>query len=426
MKLNLPRISQSASRGLAALALVLAAPLAQAAYFQWEMVELPASSGASCGNGTPYRFFVNRTFLNRDVMIMYEGGGACWDQNSCEGKGALSASNPNGIPADYMSNTNYMPAGGLVTPFTSRSDPFQSVRTQNWNLVYLPYCTGDVHTGNKVRVYDDANPAAPRLQYHRGQANVRAASQWIRNNMGRPNQLLMTGFSAGGVGSTATYALARDILAPSGRASLLADSGPLMPAPRTGSSAQFPSVLMHNTIRAAWGLDEPGGLIPSYANLPGFDTNDLGTVANAMAKRYPSDRFGYVVFGADGIFSAFSYAKFYADIANEPDANLRKQRTMARWQQDIAQWLPQLGTEPNIAWHVPYFRNFNSSHCLTIVDFSNTFIEDKQVGGLSVFLDNTLDRGIPMRNQEMDQVSDLSRPDSFAMGLLKVIQAIWG
>src|SRR5690606_14940600 len=32
---------------------------AHAAYFTWEMVELPASSGASCGNGTPYRFFVN-------------------------------------------------------------------------------------------------------------------------------------------------------------------------------------------------------------------------------------------------------------------------------------------------------------------------------------------------------------------------------
>ncbi|RYE72055.1 MAG: pectinacetylesterase, partial [Oxalobacteraceae bacterium] len=34
---------------------------AQAAYLKWEMVELPVSSGASCGNGTPYRFFVNRT-----------------------------------------------------------------------------------------------------------------------------------------------------------------------------------------------------------------------------------------------------------------------------------------------------------------------------------------------------------------------------
>ena len=28
---------------------------------KWEAIEAPASSGASCGNGSPYRFFVNRT-----------------------------------------------------------------------------------------------------------------------------------------------------------------------------------------------------------------------------------------------------------------------------------------------------------------------------------------------------------------------------
>ena len=52
---------KSWQRHLAALALAAAAPLAQAGYFQWEMVELPPESGAACGNGSPYRFFVNRT-----------------------------------------------------------------------------------------------------------------------------------------------------------------------------------------------------------------------------------------------------------------------------------------------------------------------------------------------------------------------------
>ena len=36
------------SRVLSTLALLLAAPLAQAGYFQWEMVELPPESGAAC------------------------------------------------------------------------------------------------------------------------------------------------------------------------------------------------------------------------------------------------------------------------------------------------------------------------------------------------------------------------------------------
>jgi hypothetical protein len=28
---------------------------------KWGAIEAPAASGASCGNGSPYRFFVNRT-----------------------------------------------------------------------------------------------------------------------------------------------------------------------------------------------------------------------------------------------------------------------------------------------------------------------------------------------------------------------------
>jgi hypothetical protein len=413
-------------RSLGAAVLALAAPLASAGYFQWDVVELPAASGAACGNGTPYRFFVNRNPFTKNMAIVYEGGGACWDQQACEGQGALSASNPNGIPANYMSQFNTA-AYGLVTPFSSRVDPFQGVRTQGWNLVYLPYCTGDVHTGNKLAVYADSNPAAPRVQYHRGQRNIAAAAQWLRSNLGRPAQLLSTGFSAGGVGSTATYALMRDTLSPTGRASLLADSGPLMPAPRSGTVAQYPSLLLHNRIRSAWGLDEPQGLVAQYATqLPAFDPNDLGTVSPALAQKYPQDRFGYLVFNADLNFSAFSYAKFYPDIATAPDDATRAQRLLARWNPDVAQWTARLATQPNVAWHVPYYRNFNQSHCLTIVDFSGTGIEEKGIADLTPFIDNTLDRGTPMRNTETDWVSDLSRAVSGALQLLAVVMGLFG
>ena len=49
-----------------------------------------------------------------------------------------------------------------------RLDPLQSVQTQSWNIVYLTYCTGDVHTGNKVAVYDNVDPTQPLSYFHRG------------------------------------------------------------------------------------------------------------------------------------------------------------------------------------------------------------------------------------------------------------------
>jgi hypothetical protein len=414
----------------AALFVLLALALPRAAlaqFYQWGTVTLPPESGASCGNGTPYRFFVNRALFTRDLVIVYEGGGACWDQAACEGRGRLSASNPNGIPADYMSRANSA-AGGLVTPFSSRLNPFQGVRTQSWNQVYLPYCTGDVHTGSALRVYDDANPAAPRTQYHRGQANVRAAADWLRAQLGRPNQLVLTGFSAGGVGSTATYPIVRDRLAPTGRATLLADSGPLFPAPRAGGAAQYPSLLLHERIRDAWGLDAAGGMITRFTGLSGFDTDNLGSITDALALRYPADRFGYMVFGADGNFSAFSYEKFYPEIAGAPDDATRRALIQQKWDRDIAQWVLQMGAShrANVAWYVPWFRPFNDSHCLTIVDFSGTGIEEVGIAGVGSFVDNALDRGAPMRRVEADRVSDYFRPVSAALTLLAIVLALFG
>ncbi len=407
-------------------AVVMAVPSwALAQYYQWVPVTLPASTGASCGNGTPYTFFVNRALLTRDTVIVFEGGGACWDQAACEGQGKLSAVNPNGVPTDYLSQFNSA-AYGLVTPFSSRLNPFQGVRTQSWNLVYLPYCTGDVHTGSKVQVYADANPAAPRTQFHRGQANVRAAAQWLRNNLGRPNQLLLTGFSAGGVGSTATYPVVRDTLAPTGRTSLLADSGPLFPAPRSSTPEQHPSLPLHNKIRAVWGLDEAGGMIKQYESLAGFDTNDLGTIHRALALRYPSDRFAYAVFGADGNFSAFSYEKFYPEIASAPTDLARRLLLQQRWDRDLANWVPTLASLNNVSYHVPWFRWFNDSHCLTVVDFSGTGIEERGIADLTPFVNNTLDRGTPMRNVETDRVGDLLRPVSAALALFSVVLALFG
>ena len=66
--------------------------LAQAAvqYYKWTPVTLPVASGASCGNGTPARVFVNRTPMTTKTLVYFEGGGACWNQNSCLGKGKLT------------------------------------------------------------------------------------------------------------------------------------------------------------------------------------------------------------------------------------------------------------------------------------------------------------------------------------------------
>lgn len=365
---------------------------AQAAYFKWEMVELPASSGASCGNGTPYRFFVNRTPFTSKTVVMYEGGGACWEKGTCENKGGvlLSAVNPDGIPSNYMSDWNRQAHLGLVTPFTARLHPLQAVQTQSWNIVYLTYCTGDVHTGNKVTTYsDDAGTIA---WYHRGAVNAKAVTAWMAANLPKPDVLLLTGFSAGGTGSTANFAQMRTGTN-ARNAALLADSGPLFWAPRDGTPEQYPSLPLHNKIRQVWGLDEPHGLatelITKYPTAG--DANNLGTLTYGINKIFPKDRIGYAMFQEDTNYSAFSYQKFYSEIANAPTDEARLAALNTRWRQDIDGLVNRMPATANMGYYLPNFREINGSHCLTIVTFGDTGIKERKLADVGTFVDNLLD-----------------------------------
>lgn len=394
-------------RALQALGLGLSCATAQAGYFQWDAVELPAASGASCGNGSPYRFFVNRTPFTSKTVVMFEGGGACWDQGACKGGTLLDAVNPDGIPANYMTDFNRQAHWGLVTPFTARIDPLQAVQTQGWNIVYLTYCTGDVHTGNKVAVYDNVDPTKPLSYFHRGAVNAKAVAAWMASNMRQPEHLLLTGFSAGGVGSAALYPAFRNALKPK-KMALLSDSGPLFDVPRNATPEQAPSVLLHSKIRAVWGLDGPNGLVTELVTkYPGAGNADnLGSITAGLGKIFPNDRIGYANFQEDSIFSAFSYQKFYPEIANAPDDATRLKLINQKWRQELIPWIAQMEAQPNIGYYIPNKREMNGSHCLTIMTFAGTSIVEASLHDVGRFVDNLLDgQGTPMRAFERNPTS---------------------
>lgn len=399
---------QSVARGLTSLALASAAFAAHAVtYFSWQTVELPVASGAACGNGTPYRFFVNRTPLTNRTIVVYEGGGACWDQKSCLGGDLLSASNPNGVATNYMAELTHQ----LSTPFTSRVNPLQTVRTQGWNIVFVPYCTGDVHTGNATAVYDDADPTKPLAYVHRGSINSEGVAAWLKANMPRPDQLLVAGFSAGGAGATANYGVIRNALNPK-KSALLADSGPLYPAPRAGNATQYPSLPLQNKIRVAWGLDGPNGLVTKlltqYPNAG--DANNLGSMTTGLAKIFPQDRLGYALFQQDGVYSDFSYTKFNPEIA-AATGDVKAQLLNVKWRQDIGNWLSAIQPHQNVGYYVPYARDIINSHCLTTLTFGGTAIKEVNLKNVGSFIDNLLDgTGTPLRVVEAAQVKQEAFP----------------
>ncbi len=46
------------------------------AYYQWQTIALAPETGAVCGNGSEYKFFVNRVPNTSNTVVYFEGGGA--------------------------------------------------------------------------------------------------------------------------------------------------------------------------------------------------------------------------------------------------------------------------------------------------------------------------------------------------------------
>ena len=382
-------------------------------YLEWQTIQLHPETGAVCGNGSPYKFFVNRAPNTGNIVIYMEGGGACWDYEGCAGGSLLGARNPNGIPDDYMDLAN--PQASLVSPFVFRLHPWSRNKVQDWTLVYIPYCTGDIYAGDKIAVYQNPDPSGqPLIWHHNGLRNTRAVVAWLKNNLERPVQMLSTGCSAGGTGSLVNYYHLRRDMAPD-LGFLINDSGPIFPTSGDPSSVPWWSIPLHTQIREAWGLDlvqaegiSPIGLLDQ--ELTGFNPVNLGSISRGLSERFSNDRLGHTHFWQDFNFSRYSYETFYDFIADQPDPNLRELVIRYMWYMDTVTLMGALGDLPNFGYHIPFFRDLNDSHCSTIVDFLNG---DIQEAGLELedFINNVLDgTGPVMQAVELDWEADLDKP----------------
>jgi len=143
---------------------------------------------AMAADGSDYRLYA-KTGSSDNVIIYFGGGGVTWDEASADnpitaGK-YLFGSDPGNyfrsIPAFFPTTL------GGVLEADNPDNPFN-----DWNVVVIPYATGDFHTGNTT---------TGTMRYN-GQQNVGLALDWIRTNMPvEPAKVLIAGSSAGGFGA---------------------------------------------------------------------------------------------------------------------------------------------------------------------------------------------------------------------------------
>ncbi|MCB1669660.1 MAG: pectin acetylesterase-family hydrolase [Gammaproteobacteria bacterium] len=152
-------------------------------------------TGGLCSAGTPYQFYAKTAADSDNLLIYFNGGGACWFGQACD---LNSQPNVHSPFADMDANNPALGHGIFAEGVAE--NPFN-----DYNMVFLPYCTGDVFVGAGEHFYSytDAEGGEVTINtYHNGYANSSTVLDWVYQNFDDPARVVIGGSSAGAIGSS--------------------------------------------------------------------------------------------------------------------------------------------------------------------------------------------------------------------------------
>lgn len=126
------------------------------------------------------------------VVVYFFGGGVSITGETSEGGTDFFATT--------MAAQDFVAQGGIGS--MADENPFR-----DWTFIVIPYASGDFHTGTGE--YHYTQNGKDKVVYHNGYNNYSAFIEEIKEYVGEPDTLLVTGFSAGGF---ATSLLADDVI----------------------------------------------------------------------------------------------------------------------------------------------------------------------------------------------------------------------
>ncbi len=246
----------------------------------WTWVDFP---NAHCRDGTATGIGVSPSSTgSAKLMIFLEGGGACFNSTTC-------GTNPSHF--DAVTFGAQFSAGESNLGIFSRADTSNPVA--DWNMVYVPYCTGDVHAGAAP---NQTVPGVIGAQQFVGYTNMTQYLSRIVPTFPSVTRVLLTGQSAGGFGAALEYVQTTRFFGQT-PVDLLDDSGPLF-----GNT--YLAACLQEQMTALWGMSSTfiAQDCGSDCNDP---TNDLLLYWKHLPKTYPSARFGFVDSTGDSVISSF-------------------------------------------------------------------------------------------------------------------------
>jgi hypothetical protein len=256
---------------------------------------------------------VNRSTASDDLFIFVQGGGGCWNSGTCvpsfyqhgplcdyattcliDQPGGIQPTgvfvrHPDPFPADgggFVTSELNTVRASLIFDRTRADNPFRDA-----TFVFVPYCTGDMHAGNRVRSYtyqpDFIGPQLTYAMHHVGARNMDAYLARLKVTLPNAQRVWLSGASGGGYGATLNFDRVQRAF-PAAEVSLLADSAPMLTTARFAEWSQ------------AWDLQYPQGYVNLDGGFPG--------IVSHLVAAYPQRRLGLLAFEQDRVIAWFMYA----------------------------------------------------------------------------------------------------------------------
>lgn len=242
---------------------------------QWTWVDFPESK---CANGISTGIGLNLTTRSNRAFIYLMHGGACWDEATCLVLKLATNFETGYVRSDFDKDKK----GFLKRTIFDREDATNPFR--DFNFVFVPYCTGDAHTGDQVAQYGSYTA------HHKGRANIEAFMKRIVPTFPGASQVVFAGSSAGGMGATYHWWRVQQYFG-NAPVDLLVDSGTIL-------TREYFSKEREEAWREAWNLDP--GLPPDCTTC-----SPLAGLLDYYGAHFPNKKAAFVSFQKDTVLSVF-------------------------------------------------------------------------------------------------------------------------
>lgn len=241
--------------------------------------------GAVCADGTETGYSITYRKGAKKLLIYLDGGGACWDYKTCKGGSATHLTAYGKYEGPFNSPQNPMNRG--VAAWNSPGTVFG----QDYNIVGIPYCTGDVFSGDTVQDYGVV-PVTMRVR-HVGHRNLKLILEEVSKRFRGLKNLTLAGVSAGGLGATWNAYLLETYF-PKADLSVINDGGLLFKEPYISRASL-------DTLLKNWGAEKTH---PGFGTHPG--QTPTAEVVSYLQEEFPYLRLGFISSYNDSVMSGYS------------------------------------------------------------------------------------------------------------------------